>query len=77
MYTPVEFVVELVTDVFRLAIVFVQEVVLGVDPLTAVSFVVGQVFVIGAVAVFAYAAVGALLDAVGIELPAIGRTKRS
>jgi len=77
MYTPVEFVVELVTDVFRLAIVFVQEVVLGVDPLTAVSFVVGQVFVIGAVAVFTYAAVGALLDAVGIELPAIGRTKRS
>lgn len=73
MVTPAEFVLELLSNVVELLFIFVQEVVLAVDPLTAVSFIVGQVLVVGAVAALGYLALGALAAELGVELPTIGK----
>jgi len=62
MVTVVDFIVQLVVSVFDLVRIFLLEVLLGVDPLTAVIFLVGGGLTTGAVAVFGYLAVGALLN---------------
>ena len=62
MITVVDFVVELVVSVFDLVRIFLLEVLLGVDPLTAVSFLVGGGLTTAALGVFGYLAVGALLN---------------
>lgn len=62
MVTIIDFAVELIISVFNLVRIFVLEVLLGVDPLTAVSFLVGAGLTTGAVAVFGYLAVGAALN---------------
>lgn len=62
MVTILDFVVELVVSVFNLVRIFVLEVLLGVDPLTAISFLVGAGLTTGAVAVLGYLAVGAALN---------------
>jgi hypothetical protein len=41
MVTVTDFVVQLVVSVFDLVRIFLLDVLLGVDPLTAVSFLVG------------------------------------
>ncbi len=62
MVTVVDFVVQLLVSVFDLVRIFLLEVLLGVDPLTAVSFLVGAGLTTAAIAVFGYLAVGALLN---------------
>jgi hypothetical protein len=62
MVTIVDFVVELVVSVFDLVRIFLLEVFLGVDPLTAVLFLVGGGLTTAAVAGFGYLAVGAALN---------------
>jgi hypothetical protein len=73
MVTPAEFVLELLSNVVELLVIFVDKVVLGVDPLTAISWIAGQVLIVGAVAVLGYLALGALAAEFGVELPAIGK----
>jgi len=73
MITPAEFILELLSNVVELLVIFVQEVVLGVDPLTAVSWVVGQAIIVAAVAALGYLALGALAAELGVELPGIGK----
>lgn len=73
MITPAEFILELLSNVVELLVIFVQEVVLGVDPLTAISWVVGQAIIVAAVAALGYLALGALAAEVGVDLPAIGK----
>jgi hypothetical protein len=62
MVTILDFVVELVVSVVDLVRIFLLEVFLGVDPLTAISFLVGAGLTTGAVAVLGYLAVGAALN---------------
>ena len=62
MVTPIDFVVQLVVSVVDLVRIFLLEVLLGVDPLTAVSFLVGAALTTGAIAVFGYLVVGAALN---------------
>ncbi|MFC6615732.1 hypothetical protein ACFQAS_12380 [Halopenitus salinus] len=72
MYTPVEFITELVGGVPRLANIFLENVVAGGDPLSIVSFLVGQLLIVGSVVAIAYLAVGALANEVGIQFPSLG-----
>jgi len=73
MMALLDFVVRLVTDVGRFLDVFVNDLILGAgDPLSAVLIVTGQALLLTAVGVFGYAAVGSLLNEVGITLPALG-----
>lgn len=73
MFALLDFIVRLVFDVQRLISIFVSDVILGVgDPLSVVSFLVGQAFIVGAVLVLGYAAVGALLNEIGIPFPSLG-----
>jgi hypothetical protein len=72
MATPLGLVRELIGDLFRLGSTFTNDVLLGVDPLTAVSFLVGQALVIGAVGLLGYLALGALAREFGIDFPALG-----
>jgi hypothetical protein len=62
MVTVVDFVVQLVVSVFDLVRIFLLEVLLGVDPLTAISFLVGGGLTTAAVAGFGYLVVGAALN---------------
>lgn len=62
MVTVVDFVVQLVVSVFDLVRIFLLEVLLGVDPLTAVSFLVGAGLTTAAVAGFGYLVAGAALN---------------
>jgi len=62
MVTILDFVVQLVVSVVDLVRIFLLEVLLGVDPLTAISFLVGAGLTTGAVAVFGYLALGAALN---------------
>jgi hypothetical protein len=62
MVTILDFVVQLVVSVVDLVRIFLLEVFLGVDPLTAISFLVGAGLTTGAVAMFGYLAVGAALN---------------
>lgn len=72
MATPLGLVRELIGDVFRLGSTFTNDVLLGVDPLTAVSVLVGQALVLGAIGLLGYLALGALAREVGIDFPALG-----
>ena len=73
MYAPVELVVELLGNVEQLVTIFLEDVVLGVDPLTAIAWLFGLVFITVASLVMGYYAVGTLAKQVGIDLPALGQ----
>ncbi|MFA1609410.1 hypothetical protein [Halobellus rubicundus] len=62
MVSVLGFVVQLLTSVVDLVRIFVFEVLLGVDPITALSFVVGAALTTATVAYFAYLAAGALVN---------------
>ncbi|OYR65439.1 hypothetical protein DJ71_22390 [Halorubrum sp. E3] len=73
MMALIDFVSRLVGDVGRFVDIFLNDLILGAgDPLSALLVVVGQVLLVGAVAVFGYAAVGALLREIGVTLPSLG-----
>lgn len=78
MIAFVDFVARLLGDVGRFVEIFVDNLLLGqVDPLTAVLAVAGQLILGVAVVVFGYAAVGAILNEVGVTLPSFGGRGRS
>jgi hypothetical protein len=62
MVTVVDFVVQLIVSVVDLVRIFLLDVLLGVDPLTAVSFLIGGGLTTAAVAALGYLAVGAVLN---------------
>ena len=62
MVTILDLVVQLVVSVVDLVRIFLLEVLLGVDPLTAISFLVGAGLTTAAIAVFGYLVVGAALN---------------
>ena len=73
MIALTDFVTRLVTDVGRFVDIFLNDLVLGAgDPISALLVVVGQVLLVGAVAVLGYAAVGALFQEIGVTLPSLG-----
>ncbi len=72
MFALLEFIVRLVGDVGRFIDIFLNDLILGAgDPLTVISLFVGQILIGVAVLVFGYAAVGALLNEIGIKLPSL------
>lgn len=71
MYTPVEFVTELVGGVPRLANIFLENVIGTGDPLSIISAIIGQLLIVGSVVALGYLAVGALANEVGIEFPSL------
>lgn len=72
MFALLEFIVRLVGDVGRFIDIFLNDLILGAgDPLTVISFFVGQVLIGVAVLVFGYAAVGGLLNEIGVKLPSL------
>ena len=78
MIALIDFVARLVGDVGRFLDIFLNDLILGAgDPLSALLVVVGQVLLVSAVAVLGYAAVGALLGEIGVDLPALGGRGRS
>ncbi len=78
MLALVDFFVRLVTDVGRFLDIFVNDLILGAgDPLSVVSVLIGQVLIGAAVLVFGYAAIGALLNEIGLTLPSLGGRGRS
>ena len=62
MVTVIDFVVQLLTSVVSLVEIFLTDVLLGVDPITAISFLVGAGLTTAAVAVLGYLALGALVN---------------
>ncbi|MBP1922395.1 hypothetical protein J2751_001403 [Halorubrum alkaliphilum] len=73
MIALVDFVTRLLGDVGRFIQIFTDNLLLGpVDPLTAVLAVAGQLILGVAVVVLGYAAVGALLNELGVTLPSLG-----
>ncbi|WP_058366236.1 hypothetical protein [Haloparvum sedimenti] len=72
MNALLDFVVRVVGDVGRLGGVFVEQVLANGDPISIAVFVVGQLFMVGAIAALGYAALGALLSEIGVDLPALG-----
>ena len=62
MVTVVDVLVQLVVSVVDLVRIFLLDVLLGVDPLTAVSFLVGAGLTTAAVAGFGYLVAGAALN---------------
>jgi hypothetical protein len=78
MIALIDFVSRLVGDVGRFLDIFLNDLILGAgDPLSALLVVVGQVLLFAAVSVLGYAAVGALLDEIGVTLPSLGGRGRS
>lgn len=78
MNALVDFVARLVGDVWRFLDVFVNDLILGVgDPLSALLILVGQSITAFALAAFGYAAVGALLGEIGVDLPSLGGRGRT
>ncbi|SDF52562.1 hypothetical protein SAMN04488067_10595 [Halorubrum xinjiangense] len=78
MMALIDFVSRLVGDVGRFVDIFLNDLILGAgDPLSALLVVVGQIILVGAVAVLGYAAVGALLNEIGVTLPSLGGRGRS
>lgn len=73
MYTPAEFVLELLSNVVELVVIFLQDVALGVDPLTTIAWAAGMAFVLAAVVALGYLALGALAAEVGVTFPGIGK----
>ncbi|WP_144905292.1 hypothetical protein [Halobellus captivus] len=62
MVTVIDFVAELLTSIVGLVQIFLFDVLLGVDPITALSFLVGGALTTAAVAFFGYLALGALVN---------------
>ena len=78
MFALIDFVARLVGDVGRFLDIFVNDLILGAgDPLSALLVVVGQAILGVAVLVFAYAAVGGLLQEIGVTLPSLGGRGKS
>jgi hypothetical protein len=78
MIALVDFFARLIGDVARFTDIFLNDLILGAgDPLSALLVVVGQVLLLSAVGVLGYAAVGALLGEVGVDLPSLGGRGRS
>ncbi len=65
----VDVITRFVFDIGRALRIFTEEIALGVDPLTTISFLFGSAFVGVSLLVFGYVALGAALNEVGIELP--------
>lgn len=73
MIALVDFVSRLIGDVGRFVDIFLNDLLLGAgDPISALLVVIGQTLLISSVAVFGYAAVGALLGEIGVTLPSLG-----
>lgn len=62
MVTVIDFVVQLLAGIVDLARITVFDVLLGVDPITAVSALVGSVLLAVSIGIFAYLALGALVN---------------
>ncbi len=78
MIALISFVARLVGDIGRFLDIFVNDLILGAgDPLSVLLVVVGQALLGVAVLVFAYAAVGGLLEEIGVTLPSLGGRGRS
>ncbi|GAA0717390.1 hypothetical protein J2744_000587 [Halorubrum trapanicum] len=78
MIALIDFVSRVVGDIGRFVDIFLNDLILGAgDPLSALLVVVGQILLVGAVAVFGYAAVGALLGEIGVDFPSLGGRGRS
>ncbi|MEZ3163215.1 hypothetical protein ABNG03_00415 [Halorubrum sp. RMP-47] len=78
MMALIDFVSRLVGDVGRFVDIFLNDLILGAgDPLSALLVLVGQVLIVASVAALGYAAVGALLSEIGVDLPALGGRGRS
>lgn len=73
MVSLLAFLVELLSSVVDLVVIFLTDVLLN-DPLGAIAFLVGAGLTTATLAFGTYLAVGALLKEFGIELPAPGRT---
>jgi len=72
MVTVIDFVAQLLTSIVGLVEIFLADVLLGVDPITALSFLVGAGLTTAAVAFFAYLALGALVN----QLTGLGSSAR-
>ncbi|QCC46622.1 hypothetical protein [Halobellus limi] len=72
MVTVIDFVVQLLTSVVSLVEIFLTDVLLGVDPITAISFLVGAGLTAAAVVALAYLALGALVN----QLTGLGSSAR-
>ncbi|SFR50689.1 hypothetical protein [Halogeometricum limi] len=80
MVSIIDFVVELLVSVLELVVTFVGDVFLGVDPLTAVSFLFGAAFVTVSSLVFGYLVLGAALNGLtgmGSSAPDASRRRRA
>ncbi|OYR58823.1 hypothetical protein DJ83_14055 [Halorubrum ezzemoulense] len=78
MMALIDFVSRLVGDVGRFVDIFLNDLILGAgDPLSALLVLVGQVLIITSVGALGYAAVGALLGEIGVNLPSLGGRGRS
>ncbi|WP_297888065.1 hypothetical protein [uncultured Halorubrum sp.] len=78
MMALIDFVSRLVRDVGRFVDIFLNDLILGAgDPLSALLVLVGQVLIVASVGALGYAAVGALLSEIGVNLPALGGRGRS
>ena len=78
MFALIDFVSRVVGDIGRFVDIFLNDLILGAgDPLSALLIVVGQVLIIVSVSVLGYAAVGALLQEIGVTLPSLGGRGRS
>ncbi|WP_144796362.1 hypothetical protein [Halorubrum depositum] len=78
MFALIDFVSRIVGDVGRFVDIFLNDLVLGAgDPLSALLVAVGQVLIVASVAALGYAAVGALLQEIGVKLPSLGGRGRS
>jgi hypothetical protein len=78
MFALIDFVSRLVGDVGRFVDVFLNDLILGAgDPLSALLVLVGQVLIAASMAALGYAALGALLGEIGVDLPSLGGRGRS
>ncbi|MFB6091582.1 MAG: hypothetical protein ABEK02_01070 [Haloquadratum sp.] len=72
MVTVIGFIVRFVTSIADLVGIFVFDVLLGVDPLTAISFLVGGAITTATVAYLTLLALGALAN----QLAGVGSSAR-
>jgi hypothetical protein len=73
MVSLLAFLTELLASVVDLVVIFVTDVLL-VDPLGAISLLVGGALTTGTLGFVTYLAIGAVLDLFGLTLPTPGRT---
>lgn len=74
MSTVTDLLVRLIESVFDLTINFAE--IAFSDPFSFVLIALGGAITAGSLAVFTYLVVGALADAVGVELPTLGKGPR-